>query len=238
MWQEGQSGDKCPQGDQALMAPPACSIPGSLGRFLTEPGAGLGDDPQLCCSSQSRAKNPCFLSAWGSTMCGQRDLEQQNKGHSLWPVRDFGDAPGVLPLPEGDVGFSRDPARIQGATLLLFCSSKPGLLLDLPLLPGGSIPEGSIPGADSSRGDPSRGDPSLGKSIPGRGRCGIQPGFSQDSGSHAPALLLFQAWVAPGASPAPWGDPSLRDAAPGGARGVLNFVPSLPQALEGISALP
>lgn len=55
-------------------------------------------------------------------MCGQKDLGQQNKGNSLCPLRDghFGDARGVLPLPEEGVGSSQDPAGHAPALLLLF----------------------------------------------------------------------------------------------------------------------
>lgn len=47
-WQKGRAGDNCLKGDQALRAPPARSIPGSAGCFLTMLGAGLeGCSPAL-----------------------------------------------------------------------------------------------------------------------------------------------------------------------------------------------
>lgn len=63
-----------------------------------------------------------FALSLGNTMCGQKDLGQQNKGNSLCPLRDghFGDARGVLPLPEEGVGSSQDPAGHAPALLLLF----------------------------------------------------------------------------------------------------------------------
>lgn len=172
--------------------------------------------------------------AAGSGAAKQRPFPLSFMGWTFWGC------PWVLSLPEGDVGF------IQRATLLLSCCSRPGLLQDLPLLL-----------RDPSLEDPSQGDPSQeihSREIHPRE---IHPRGSIPGGSIPWEILpreIHPKEIHPLGDPS-LGDPSLelhlgeihpgeihpRGIHPGVSKGssALSLsLPSQPQALEGISALP